>query len=78
MPWTEITRDQYRREGLRYLRPGDGPFGGFWLKRDGLLASRRAFSRSTLSILRLGSAISPARRSGLPARIGCAARRMRD
>jgi hypothetical protein len=37
---------QYRREGLRYLRPGDGPFGAFWLKRDGLLASRRAFSRA--------------------------------
>lgn len=37
--------EQYPREGLRYLRPGDGPFGAFWLKRDGLLASRRAFSR---------------------------------
>jgi hypothetical protein len=57
MPWTEITRDQYRREGLRYLRPGDGPFGAFWLKRDGLFASRRAFSRSTLHDLCLGTAI---------------------
>jgi hypothetical protein len=48
MPWTEITREQVRREGLRYLRPGDGPFGAFWLKRDGLLASRRAFRRRAL------------------------------
>jgi hypothetical protein len=23
MPWTEITREQCRREGLRYLRPGE-------------------------------------------------------
>jgi hypothetical protein len=48
--------EQYPREGLRYLRPGDGPFGAFWLKRDGLLASRRAFSRSTLGVLCRGAA----------------------
>jgi hypothetical protein len=51
MPWTEITRDQYRREGLRYLRPGDGPFGAFWLERDGLSASRPASRPVPLRVL---------------------------
>jgi hypothetical protein len=51
------------------------PFGSSGMA---LLASRRAFSRRAPCGLCLGSAISPARRWGLPGRIGCAAaRRMR-
>jgi hypothetical protein len=55
----------YRREGPALLAAGRWSFGAFWLKRDGLLASRRAFSRSTLSVLCRGSA-----KRALPPRAG--------
>jgi hypothetical protein len=55
MPLTEITREQYQREGLRYLRPGDGPlalFGSsgmaYW-PAAGLLAGQRRAGSSPLA-----------------------------